>query len=487
MVTVIVNLSRYLILILMLLYTLQCFSVFGRKTDEAKRNVMRKQIVSMLFMDFVAFLVMYLQTEDVWMAYGCAAVMGYIIAVQVLYRIFYPKASLLLVNNMCMLLSIGFIILARLDMDQARKQYLIAVAGTLVSLAVPVIIRKVRSLKNLTWLYAVAGIGMLGVVLVLATVSRGAKLSIEIGGVTFQLSEVVKITFVFFIAGILRADTSFKNVVVATVVSAAHVLILVASRDLGSALVFFVAYLVMIYVATKKLRYAAAGLAGGCVAAVGAYYLFSHVRQRVITWKDPFAVYNEVGGGYQVAQSLFAVGAGGWFGMGLFEGTPEKIPIAEKDFVFAAICEELGGLFCICMLLVCMSCFLMIINISMRMNNRFYKLIALGLGAEYAFQVFLTVGGSINFIPLTGITLPLVAYGGSSVIATILVFAIIQGLYILREDEGEQIEKQKHKKDKPKKPGKPGRGNRRKEEREEYGEKTLEEKIREQTEKSLNW
>lgn len=145
MVTVIVNLSRYLILILMLLYTLQCFSVFGRKTDEAKRNVMRKQIVSMLFMDFVAFLVMYLQTEDVWMAYGCAAVMGYIIAVQVLYRIFYPKASLLLVNNMCMLLSIGFIILARLDMDQARKQYLIAVAGTLVSLAVPVIIRKVRS------------------------------------------------------------------------------------------------------------------------------------------------------------------------------------------------------------------------------------------------------------------------------------------------------------------------------------------------------
>lgn len=184
-----------------------------------------------------------------------------------------------------------------------------------------------------------------------------------------------------------------------------------------------------------------------------------------------------------MAQSLFAVGAGGWFGMGLFEGTPEKIPIAEKDFVFAAICEELGGLFCICMLLVCMSCFLMIINISMRMNNRFYKLIALGLGAEYAFQVFLTVGGSINFIPLTGITLPLVAYGGSSVIATILVFAIIQGLYILREDEGEQIEKQKHKKDKPKKPGKPGRGNRRKEEREEYGEKTLEEKIREQTEK----
>ena len=332
---------------------------------------------------------------------------------------------------------------------------------------------------------------MLVAVLVLATVSGGAKLSINIGDFTFQFSELVKITFVFFVAGMLREDTSFRNVVITTVVAAIHVGILVLSTDLGNALVFFVAYLVMLYVATRKPLYALAGILAGCGASVVAYFLFNHVRQRVVAWQDPIAVYNESGGGYQVSQGLFGISAGGWFGMGLGDGSPNTIPVVDQDFIFAAICEELGAIFAICMLLVCMSCFLMIVNISMKMSKPFYKLIALGLGAEYAFQVFLTVGGSCNFIPLTGITLPLVSYGGSSVICSILMLAIIQGLYILREDEGEELERQRREKKKNKKKrggksGGPGAGT--------YPgggggerEKTLEEKIQEQTEKSLNW
>ena len=241
----------------------------------------------------------------------------------------------------------------------------------------------------------------------------------------------------------------------------------------------------MLYVATRQPLYALAGIAAGCGASVLAYFLFNHVRQRVVAWQDPIAVYNESGGGYQVAQSLFAIGRG-WFGMGLGEGSPNTIPVVDQDFIFAAICEELGCVFAVCMLLVCMSMFLMIVNISMKMSKPFYKLIALGLGAEYAFQVFLTVGGSSKFIPLTGITLPLVSYGGSSVICSILMLAIIQGLYILREDEGEELEKQRRKKKKQKNkndrqdrgPGPSSGGGR---------EKTLEEKIQEQTEKSLNW
>jgi len=122
---------------------------------------------------------------------------------------------------------------------------------------------------------------------------------------------------------------------------------------------------------------------------------------------------------------------------------PNIIPVVDKDFIFAAICEELGAIFAICMLLVCMSCYLMIVNVSMQMSKPFYKLIAMGLGAEYAFQVFLTIGGATKFIPMTGVTLPLVSYGGSSVMCTILMLAIIQGLYILREDEDEEIESQR--------------------------------------------
>ena len=145
---------------------------------------------------------------------------------------------MLIVNNMCMLLSIGFLILSRLSFGKAVKQFEIVVIGMVLSFIVPVIVRKVKILKDLTWLYGIVGLALLMVVLAMAAISGGAKLSIEIGGVTFQFSELVKITFVFFVAGMLREDTDFKRVVITTVVAAAHVLILVVSKDLGSAVRF---------------------------------------------------------------------------------------------------------------------------------------------------------------------------------------------------------------------------------------------------------
>ena len=197
----------------------------------------------------------------------------------------------------------------------------------------------------------------------------------------------------------------------------------------------------IVYVATRNPGYLGLGLGAGVAASLIAYRLFGHVRQRVTAWKDPMAVYENEG--YQIVQSLFAIGTGGWFGMGLCQGSPNAIPFVKYDLIFGAICEELGGIFAICLLLVCMSFFLMIVNIAIQIKNRFYKLIALGLGVEYAFQVFLTVGGTTKFIPLTGVTLPLVSYGGSSVMSTLIMLAIIQGLYILREDEDDEIERRR--------------------------------------------
>ena len=157
------------------------------------------------------------------------------------------------------------------------------------------------------------------------------------------------------------------------------------------------------------------------------------MRQRVTAFLDPFSVYDT--SGYQIAQALFAIGAGGWFGTGYYLGKPNSIPVATKDFIFAAICEEFGAIYAIAVLLVSMSMYLLIVTISMELSNPFYRLVAIGLGTEYATQVFLTVGGVTKFIPMTGITLPLVSYGGSSVISTIAMLAIIQGLYVLRVDE----------------------------------------------------
>ena len=435
MINIVVELSKYVILTLMIVYTFFCFYMVKKQNEEEKKESLRKQLTLIFFMDFTAFLVIFLKTYDIRVVIFYGEMMAYFAIVQILYRLIYKKASMLLLNNMCMLLSIGFIMLCRLDIDSATRQLVIVAGGSAIALVIPVIIRKMKFLKNLTWVYAGLGIVLLAAVFLLAQTSYGAKLSL----MGIQPSEAIKITFVFFMAALLWRDVTFKKVVQATIVAGLHVGILVLSRDLGSAVIFFVAYLVMIYVSTKKPVYLGVGAAGGCAASVIAYHLFGHVRQRVSAWKDPMAVYQNEG--YQIVQSLFAIGTGGWFGMGLCQGSPEKIPIVKNDFIFSAICEELGGIFAICLILVCMSFFLMIVNIAIQIENPFYKLIALGLGTEYAFQVFLTIGGATKFIPLTGVTLPLVSYGGSSVMCTILMIAIIQGLYIYREDEDEEIER----------------------------------------------
>ena len=435
MINVIVELSKYVILTLMIIYTFHCFYMVHQQDEEEKKELLRQQLVMIFFMDFTAFLVIFLKTGNFDVITYYIEMMIFFAVIQILYRIFYKKASLLLLNNMCMLLSVGFIMLARLDLQAALKQLVIVAAGSGIALIIPVLIRKMRFLNSLTWVYAGIGIILLAAVFLLAQTSYGAKLSL----MGIQPSEAIKITFVFFMAALLSRNVTFKKVVQATIVAGLHVGILVLSVDLGSAVIFFVTYLVMIYTATRKVTYLGIGLAGGSVAAVIAYHLFGHVRQRVTAWKDPMAVYENEG--YQIVQSLFAIGTGGWFGMGLCQGSPEKIPVVKYDFIFSAICEELGVIFAICLILVCMSFFLMIVNISLQIKNPFYKMIALGLGTEYAFQVFLTIGGATKFIPLTGVTLPLVSYGGSSVMSTILMLAIIQGLYILREDEDLEIER----------------------------------------------
>ena len=418
-------------------YTFSCFSIFTKEYVEDEKRVLIMQNIVMFLMHFLAYMVMYLKMNEPKLMFFYAAQVVYFLAVILLYSLIYPTVSKLIVNNMCMLISIGLIMITRLNYGSAVKQFIFAVLGSVFGLVVPVIIRKMKSLIDWTYIYAGVGLGALTLVAVFAATSGGAKLGFEIAGIGIQPSEFVKILFVFFVASSLKKSTEFKNVVVTTALAAAHVLILVLSTDLGAALIMFVVYLVMLYVATQQPLYAVAGVGVGSFAAVIGYKLFAHIKVRVAAWKDPFATYSD--GGYQVAQSLFAIGTGSWFGMGLCQGSPDLIPVAETDFIFSAIAEELGVIFALCLILVCVSCYVMFLNIAMEIRNRFYKLIALGLGTCYIFQVFLTIGGVTKFIPSTGVTLPLVSYGGSSMLSTMIMFGIIQGLYIIREDEEEEI------------------------------------------------
>lgn len=436
MVHLITELSKYIMAVLFALYTYQGFSALRKNCSAKKqRRKFRYQVFYLYMIHLNAYAVLYFSTENKNLLLFYLTQVVFLAVVLSLYYNVYKNCSRLVVNNMCMLMAIGFIILTRLSYNTAIRQFEIAVISVAVTMLIPLCISQARSMfRKLSWLYAIVGICMLGVVAVLGVTTKGANLSFTVAGITIQPSEFVKIIFVFLVASMLYKSTEFLQVVKVTILAAVHVLILVISKDLGGALIFFVGYLVMLYVATRKPFYFVGGLLAGSAASVVAYFLFAHVRVRVIAWQDPLGHYELEGN--QVSNSLFAIGTGGWFGMGLNQGMPNRIPEVKKDFIFSAISEEFGGIFALCLILVCVSCFLMFLNIAMQMKDRFYKYVALGLGTIYGFQVFLSIGGNIKFIPSTGVTLPLVSYGGSSLLSTLAIFSIIQGLYLMRNKEG---------------------------------------------------
>ena len=344
-------------------------------------------------------------------------------------------------NHVAMLLSVGFVVLTRLSYNKALKQFFIVAVSAVVAMAVPWVISKLRFLRDLKWLYALLGIGMLSVVLVLGAVTNGSKLSYSIGGITFQPSEFVKIIFVFYLAAALWKNHDLGAICLSAIFAGLHVMILVLSKDLGSALIFFAVYICLVYIASGRVRYFFAGLLCGGLAACMAYGLFDHVKVRVQAWKDPWSVIDSQG--YQITQSLFAVSTGGFWGRGLFQGNPGTIPYVEEDFVFSAIAEELGIVVGICILLIALNCFVLLMKLSMEIKDKFYQLLAAGIGIVYLFQVFLTVGGGTKFIPMTGVTLPFISYGGSSILTSLILFYAAQGIFIAKKLEDIEYERKK--------------------------------------------
>ena len=434
MVNVIIHVSKYVLAILAASYAMKCFTVFSDRHEYDRGHVYVVQNVLMFLIHFICYLIIYLMTKDMKMLYFYGAQFVLFLTTLIIYGTIYKNASRLIVNNMCYLLMVGFVILTRLDFDMAVRQFGIAVAAACISLVIPAFMLRVRIVDRWGVFLGVFGFLMVASVFVFGRSMYGATNWISIGGFSLQPSELAKIVFVFFVAAMLARNTSFKRIVITTAAAAAYVLVLVVERDLGAAVIFFVTYLVMLYVATRQFRYMALGLG-----------VFDHVKTRVVAWSDPWGNYNDAG--YQIAQSLFAIGTGGWFGMGLFKGKPDTIPVVVSDFIFSAIAEEMGALFAICLILVYFSCFLMFINISLQLVKPFYKLVAMGLSTAYGIQLFLCIGGVTKLIPHTGVTMPLISYGGSSVLSTIIIFAVIQGLYLLRQREVRILETRREERD----------------------------------------
>lgn len=433
-----VSYSKYLIAACMVLYTFLAYVALPSGKD-VRRTCETLQRLCIGVFTINAYLTMAIIARDEYLFTFGLLQLVIVIGTALLYRTLYKSANMLMVNNIMMMLSTGLVIISRINHDKAQKQLLIALAGMLFLMLFPLLRNSFDTLRKGTYFYGVMGIGALAAVLLLGAITNGSKISFTIAGFTFQPSEFVKILFLLFMASALCEENAKSHITLLTAAALVHVGILVVSRDLGSALIFFVIYLVLLFLSTGKWEVLGTGVLIGAITAVLCYFLFSHVRVRVQVFLDPWSSID--GSGYQITQSLFAISFGGLFGAGLMQGMPSSIPFVESDFIFAAIIEEMGIIFGICLILLCLNIFTDFLLLAGSYSNKFYRLYTFGTAIAFIFQAFLTIGGEVKFIPLTGVTLPLVSYGGSSVLATFVMFGIIGAIFMLQEERLQRFER----------------------------------------------
>ena len=439
MIKLIAEWSNYIFIFMCVIYAISCFTVFLPSSPSRQAGRMNRQEFFMFLFHFICYGVLFAVTKDhmVLILYVIQAVFFKVLIF--IYQHVYPDCSRIMVNHMCFLMMIGFVMLSRIGLKEyAIKQFAIAGVFSLIVLVVPFFVEKAIWLRRLRWAYGILGLAFLMSVKVIGRTVNGSTNWIALGPITLQPMEFVKISYIFFIASMLGRRPNFKRIMLTSLFCAAHVMVLILENDLGGALLYFVVFILMCYVATGRLVYLFGGAGAGVVAGWLAYMARPHVRTRFAVWSDPFA--DPVGKGYQMTQSLFAIGSGGWLGRGLTQGSPYLIPVVASDFIFSAIVEELGAVFAICLILIYIGIFIHFLRIAMDVEDRFYKLIGYGFSISFIFQVFLSVGGVIKFIPSTGVTLPLVSYGGSSVISTLAIFGIMQGVFMIayKEDQEEE-------------------------------------------------
>ncbi|MCH5273792.1 MAG: FtsW/RodA/SpoVE family cell cycle protein [Lachnospiraceae bacterium] len=431
--TAFLALANYILAALLLAYNVQAFLSVRKKAKPDGKVIRAAMKIEVAAIFCLCFLVLYLRsgsTKFVYFFLIQAAAYGVITFV---YKELYPRMSVLLFDNMLLLLCVGSVMLARLDFDGAVRQFVIVAAALIIALFIPAFIRAMHRLERYGYVYLGIGIAVLLAVFFFAGERLGARIWVKIFGIAMQPFEFVKVSFIFGCAAVLLRAKSWKGVFAGTVLAGIHILVMAASNDLGGALLFAVVFWVLIYGASGKKRWIFGGLSAAGAACAVAYRFFSHVQVRVLAWKDPFAVVDNEG--YQLAQSLFAIGNGGFFGTGLLKGAPEQIPVVTTDYIFSAVCEELGAFFALGLLGIYLNCMLLLIRMAAKFSEDYYRLVFTGFAALFTTQVLLNVGGVTRMLPSTGVPLPFVSAGGSSAASMVLMFMLIQGM---QERSGQQ-------------------------------------------------
>lgn len=343
-----------------------------------------------------------------------------------LLKWFKMQDQLVLWHMIFFLIDVGYIMLERLDHAEATKQVGWILIGIVIAFVLPYLFKKLIHRKYET-LYLVATYMLIFLPFVFGQRIYGAMNWVQIGPIGFQPSEFAKITFIMYLASALsrleEEEQPFKSLIKICSLTAIIVLGLVIQKDLGGAMLYFLTFLVLLYVGTRRLWLSLLGLGAGSMAALVAYQLFGHVRVRVEAWLNPWADIENTG--YQVVQGLFAIGTWGWLGSGLTRGIPEQIPIVTTDYIFPAICEEFGNMFGILILLCYLGIVLQGLKVALVQRDSFSKMLTIGIVIMFALQALIILGGVLKLIPLTGITLPFVSYGGSSMLTCLGMVGIL--------------------------------------------------------------
>lgn len=393
----------------------------------------QRGLIFLLHLSAFLILTFAIQPPDLEMAFFAVAGLLFLLFSFVTAPVVFKNSCQLIWNSVFFLFDIGLITIARLNLGYAQKQLIIAAGAYTVAMMLPLFLKIIPKFQKLKYLYMGVSIALLSSLFVLAEDNYGAINWIDLGGIGFQPSEFVKFLFVLALASSFHNAKRLRSYFIPCLFGASVVLILIAQNDLGGALIFFMTFMVMLYAANGKKIIFLLGITAFVIACFAAYRIFPHVSARFDIWLNPWSDMEHKG--YQITQSLFAITTWGLLGSGLTMGSSALIPFVEKDVIFSAICEEFGSLFGICLVFVFIFIFYRGVHIALRCldadsDNPFLSLTALGLTGILAFQTFVILGGSTAFLPLTGVTLPLVSYGGSSVAASFLMIGLLQWIYI---------------------------------------------------------
>ncbi|MBE0447337.1 MAG: FtsW/RodA/SpoVE family cell cycle protein [Actinobacteria bacterium] len=370
------------------------------------------------------------------------------IGLHIANRILITDADPLLLSLTAFTSGIGLVMIWRLKPNLASAQSTWILVGAVTILIALVLARNYRKLKEYKYTWAIAGIILLFAPIFLGTERGGARLWLDLGPISFQPAEIAKICFVFFLAAYLEEKRELlsistkrafglwlpepKHLGPLAVMWLISLIILVLERDLGTSLLFFGLFLAMIYVATGRAMYVSLGISLFIAGAVACYFVFSHVQTRFDIWLDPWI--DPAGRGYQLIQAIFAIGSGGLTGTGLGLGHPTLIPAVQTDFIFAAVAEELGLLGGVAVILAYLLFISRGLRIALSASDDFGRLVATGLTSVFALQAFVILGGTTRLIPLTGVTLPYMSYGGSSILMNFILLALLLAISAKRGD-----------------------------------------------------